>query len=112
MKELIRLIVGASILAASTFLFAFAFVHSAEAQDFHTMYLGDGWYRHSFSDGTVGYSMPMGYGWSRHSFSDGTTGYSMPLDEPRRGYGASAPGGSLYIPRIETPPLNLAPLNY
>ena len=88
--KLINRIFGGSILLASAFLCAFAFVHSAEAQQWNSMDFGDGWTRHSFSDGTTGYSMPMGDGWTRHSFSDGTTGYSQPLDyqvTPRYGSG-------------------------
>lgn len=80
--RLINRIFGGSILLASAFLFAFAFVHSAEAQQWNSMDFGDGWTRHSFSDGTTGYSTHMGDGWYRHSFSDGTTGYSQPLPDP------------------------------
>lgn len=84
-------------------------VASAQAWGY-SVPMGDGWYRHSWTDGTAGYSMPMGDGWYRHSLSDGTTGYTMPLYEsapasPASGYG-------LEVPYLEIRPLQIAPLTY
>ena len=67
-----------SLIISIVFWAIFASVARAQVQGY-SMPLGDGWYRHSWSNGMSGYSMPMGDGWSRHSFSDGTTGYTMPL---------------------------------
>lgn len=87
-QKLLNLTFGTSIMLASAFLFAFAVAHSAEAQQWNSMDFGDGWVRHSFSDGTTGYSTHMDDGWYRHSFSDGTTGYSDVIERPKiRNYG-------------------------
>ena len=102
-----RLILGSGILSGLALLAIYVALAFAEAQAFDTMYLGDGWYRHSFSDGTTGYSMPMGDGWSRHSFSDGTSGYTMPLHDPQH-----TPSYGWQVPYLETPQLHVPRFNF